>query len=98
MTDEVEPVVRGIEKRFRDLSVHVREERAIRYIVKQLRLGRNLDSILEDPYITEHMSPTERAQMLENPAVIRTMEEEIQKQFADYRSATKAQRKNIRCE
>lgn len=88
MTDDDEPVVRGIQKRFRDLSVDVREERVIRYIVKQLRLGRHLDAIMDDQYLTVHTSTVERAQILQNPAVIRAIEEEIRRQFASYRSVT----------
>jgi|LSQX01.1.fsa_nt_gb ribosomal protein L40E len=88
MPDEVEPIVRGIQKRFRDLSVDVREERIIRYIVKQLGLERRIDDIMSDPYMTAHTSEVERAQILQNPAVIRALEEEIQRQFATYRSAT----------
>lgn len=88
MSDDVEPVVRGIQKRFRDLSVDVREERVIRYIAKQLRMGRHVDSILSDAYLASHTSAVERAQILQNPAVIRAIEEEIQRQFASYRSVT----------
>jgi hypothetical protein len=88
MTDDVAPVVRGIQKRFRDLSVDVREERVIRYVVKQLRLGRHVDEIMNDPYLTAHTSEVHRAQMLQNPAVIKAIEEEIRRQFASYRSVT----------
>lgn len=88
MTDEVEPVVRGIEKRFRDLSVNVRGERVIRYIVKQVGFGRPIDEILGDEYLIAHTTPIQRAELLENPTVIRVIEEEIQKQFAGYRSDT----------
>ena len=84
MTDAVEPVVRGIQKRFRDLSVDVRGERVIRYIVKQLRSGRSVDDILADPYLVAHTSDATRAQMLQHPAVIKAIEEEIRKQFADF--------------
>ena len=90
MSDEVEPVVRGIEKRFRDLSVNVRGERVIRYIVKQLQYGRHIDEVLQDAYLQGHTTPVERAELLENPAVIRTIEEEIRKQFAGYRSDTES--------
>jgi len=88
VTDAVEPVVRGIQKRFRNLSVDVREERIIRYIVKQLRLGRSIDHILADPYLVEHTSEATRAHMLERPAVISAIEEEIRLQFADFGSVT----------
>lgn len=88
MTDAVEPVVRGIQKRFRNLSVDVREERVIRYIVKQLRLGRSIDHVLADPYLVERTSEATRARMLERPAVISAIEEEIRLQFADFGSVT----------
>ncbi|MFH0917437.1 MAG: hypothetical protein V1912_13465 [bacterium] len=88
MTDDVEPVVRGIQKRFRDLSVDVREERVIRYIVKQLRLGRGVDDIMADTYLADHTSDATRANMLQHPAVLKAIEEEIKQQFADYRSVT----------
>ncbi len=87
MTDEVEPVVRGIQKRFRDLSVDVREERVIRYIVNQLRQGRRVDEIMADQYLMTHTNDVERGQVLQNPAVIRAIEDEIQRQFATYQSA-----------
>jgi hypothetical protein len=90
MTDEVAPVVRGIQKRFRDLSVDVRGERVIRYIVGQLGLGRHLDAIMADQYLVAHTSEEGRAQILQNPAVIRAIEEEMRRQFATYRSATHA--------
>jgi hypothetical protein len=88
MTDDIEPIVRGIEKRFRDFAVDVREERVIRYIVKQVRLGRHFDDVLADPYMTTHASDAVRAHLLQHPAVIRAIEEEIRNEFADYRSGT----------
>lgn len=87
MTDELEPVVKGIQRRFRDLSANVREERVIRHIVKQVRLGRHLDDILNDQYMLAHTSATDREELLANPALIRTVEEEVRRQFADYSSA-----------
>lgn len=87
MPDDVEPVVRGIQKRFRDLSVDVREERIIRYIVNQLGQGRKIDDIMGDAYLTAHTSDVFRLQILENPAVIRAIEEELHRQFAGYQSA-----------
>jgi hypothetical protein len=88
MTDDVEPVVRSIQKRFRDLSVDVREERVIRYMVKQVRLGRQVDAIMSDAYLAAHSSAVTRANMLAHPAVLKAIEEEIRQQFADYSSVT----------
>jgi hypothetical protein len=90
MPDDVEPVVRGIQKRFRNLSVDVREERVLRYIVNQLRQGRHMDDILADPYLTTHTDEPERIAILQNPAVIRAIEEETHKQFARYQSAAES--------
>lgn len=98
MTDDVEPVIRGIQKRFRDLSVDVRGERLLRYIVKQVRLGRHLDEVLRDSYMSSHTSEEERAGILQNPSVIRAIEKEISSQFADYRSATGSQAKDVTSE
>lgn len=83
------PSPRAIQERFRDLSVNVRDERLLRYISKQLGEGRRLDDILTDQYIITHTSETKRAQLLENPHVLRAIEGEIKKQFADYDSATR---------
>jgi hypothetical protein len=88
MTDDIEPVVRGIQKRFRDLSVDVREERVIRYIVKQVGLGRHVDAIMADAYLAAHASDATRANMLAHPAVLKAIEEEIRQQFAGYSSVT----------
>lgn len=88
MTDELEPVVKGIQRRFRDLSADVREERVIRYIVKQLRFGRHLDDILNDQYMLAHTSVTDREELLSNPALIKAIEEEVRRQFAGYSSDT----------
>ncbi len=79
----------GVRDRFHDLSVNERDERLIRYIVKQLGQGRNLDAILADAYMAQHASEAKRADLLQNPRVIRAVQEEIKKQFADYESGTK---------
>jgi hypothetical protein len=83
------PAQRAIQERFRDLSVNVREERLLRYISKQVAEGRHLDDILTDEYIITHTTETKRAQLLENPQVLRAIGGEMKKQFADYDSATR---------
>ncbi len=90
MGEDVAPVARRIEQRFRDLSVDVRGERVIRYIVRQVCLGRHVDDVMSDGYLLEHTSEVGRAQILQNPAVIKAIEHEISEQFATYRSATKS--------
>ena len=88
MSEEVVSVVRGIEKRFRDLSVDLRSERVIRYLVRQLLSGRHIDDVMSDDYIIEHTTEVDRNNILQNPAIISAIEQEITQQFASYRSAT----------
>ena len=54
MSVKNEPPVRGIESRFRDLSVDVREERLVRYIIHQVQSGRHVKDIINDAYVVAH--------------------------------------------
>ncbi len=83
------PSKRSIQERFRDLSVNVTDERLLRYISKQVGEGRRLDDILADQYVVTHANEAKRAQLLENPHVLKAIEEGIKKQFADYDSVTR---------
>ena len=80
----------GVRDRFHDLSVNEREERLIRYIVKQLGQDRSLDDILSDEYMKQQASEAKRAELLQNPRVIRALQEEIKRQFAEYDSGAKS--------
>jgi hypothetical protein len=84
MSSSSEPASKGIENRFRDLSVDVREERLIRYIVHQVESGRHVEDIINDPYVTTHFDEQARSHILENPEVIKGIEEQIRHQFATY--------------
>jgi len=94
MADQVDPAVRGIPKRFRDLSVDVRQERLIRYTVKQLGLGRHVDDIMNDPEIVAHTSEVTRADILQNPVVLKAIEEQIKRQFSGYSAVTGSDTEN----
>jgi hypothetical protein len=84
MSAKNEPPARGIESRFHDLSVDVRQERLIRYIIHQVESGRHVNDILDDPYVLEHSDPMARHRLLEHPEVIKSLEEHIRRQFAGY--------------
>jgi len=88
MTDDAAPAGQGIPKRFRDLSVDVREERLIRYIVKQLGQGRHIDDIMNDHEIMAHTSEVKRASLMQNHTVLKAIEEEMKRQFSEYGSLT----------
>lgn len=66
---------------FKELSVDLLEERIVNYIVRELKNGRRLPSILRDPYIKNRLSDEELVRLLENPQLIETLEKEINKTF-----------------
>lgn len=84
MTGKNEPSIRGIESRFRDLSVDVREERLVRYIIHQVESGRHVEDIINDAYVTAHFDEVARSRIIEHPEVIKGIEEQIRRQFAGY--------------
>lgn len=47
-----------------------KHKRLIEYVVRQLHQGRNLDQVLEDPYLTNRTTPLERRALLEEPDVV----------------------------
>lgn len=88
-SEKTAPPPRAIRERFRDLSVNLREERLLRYVTKQLREGRSVDEILNDAYIVSHTNETTRLGLLLNPHVLRVIEDEMRRQFANYDSMTR---------
>ncbi len=68
---------------FKELSIDLLEERIINYIIRELKNGRRLPSILKDPYIKNRLSEEELMRLLENPQLIETLEEEINKSFKE---------------
>ena len=45
-------------------------KRLIEYVTGQLSQGRDLDAVMDDPYVTNRLDPTERRALLEEPAVV----------------------------
>jgi hypothetical protein len=88
-TDQAVSAAPDVRDRFHDLSVNERDERLIRYITKQLGQGHNLDDILTDEYMLSHTSEAKRAELMQNPRVIRALQDEIKRQFAEYGSSPK---------
>jgi len=84
MSDRNEPPGRGLESRFGDLTVDVRRERLVRYIVHQAESGRHVNEIVNDPYVVAHFDEVARGRILEHPEVIKGIEEQIRRQFAGY--------------
>jgi len=45
-------------------------KRLIEYVVRQLKSGRDLDAVLDDPYITNRATNIDRRALLEEPDVV----------------------------
>lgn len=45
-------------------------KRLIEYVVRQLKAGRSLSAVFEDPYVTNRLSPVDRRALLEEPEVV----------------------------
>lgn len=58
-------------------SDSAKHKRLIDYVVRQLRGGRDLREVLEDPYLTNRISPLERRALLEEPEVVAASHEDV---------------------
>jgi hypothetical protein len=45
-------------------------KRLIEYVVRQLRAGRSLAAVFDDPYVTNRLSLVDRRALLEEPGVV----------------------------
>lgn len=70
-----------IAKFFEEMTIDVLEERVIQYIIRELKKGRRLNSVLRDPYVTNRIPEEHIANILANKDLIETLESEIQRTF-----------------
>jgi hypothetical protein len=54
-----------------------REERLVAYVIREHRRGRRLSEILEDPYLRRQCGSESRRQLVENPALVRKLVDDI---------------------
>lgn len=59
-----------------------KEEALAAYIVREHRLGRSLEEILEDPYLKNRATDEQRLRLLERPEVIRAVGEDTAAEVA----------------
>lgn len=71
----------GIQDEIRKLvnTESAKHKRLIEYVVRQLRSGRDLKAVLEDPYVVNRLSPLEQRALLEEPEVIAAAGEDVLK-------------------
>jgi hypothetical protein len=49
------------------------EERVSAYVIREHERGRNLEDILEDPYVRNRLTPQQRSRLLDRPDIIRAI-------------------------
>jgi len=54
-----------------------KHKRLIEYVVRQLHSGRDLQPVLEDPYVVNRITLVERRALLEEPEVIEAASEDV---------------------
>lgn len=74
-------LVKAIESLFRDLGVDIVEERVTRFVLQEIHAGKSLEESLKEPYVINNTTPEWRRQVLEQPEIIKAVEEEIEKSF-----------------
>lgn len=62
----------GIQDEVRRLvnTESAKHKRLIEYVVRQLKAGRNLGEVLEDPYVVNRSNIVDRRALLEEPEVV----------------------------
>lgn len=66
---------------FEEMTEDVLEERVVQYIIRELKKGRRLNTILRDPYVTNRIPEERISKILANKELIEALEQEIQKTF-----------------
>ena len=55
-----------------------RMDQVAAYVIREHGQGRDMDEIMDDPYIKNRATETQRRQLLERPDVIRAVSESLQ--------------------
>jgi hypothetical protein len=74
----------AIKRILEEASINVAEERVLHYIVRELHQGRNIKVILNDPYVRNRVNEGQLDKVLDNPEILKAVEEELNKAFKDW--------------
>lgn len=64
-----------------ELALDVVEERIVEYVIREVRNGRKLSDVLNDPYVKNRLNEQKLAHVLENPEIGAAIEEQIATAF-----------------
>jgi hypothetical protein len=76
-----EPVDSKVRKFLEELAQDPIEEMVVEYVVREVRNGRKLREVLNDPYVRNRLDADRISKVLENPEVIGAVEGSISKSF-----------------
>ena len=66
---------------FADLASDPVEERVVEYVIREVRNGRRLMEVMEDPFVRNRLDESKRKGVLENSEIMDALEEEIHSAF-----------------
>ena len=58
-------------------SESAKHKRLVDYVVRQIGIERDLADVLDDPYVTNRLTPIERRALLEEPQIIDAVHDEL---------------------
>lgn len=62
---------------FSEMATDAVEERVVEYIIREVRAGRRLMEVIDDPYVRNRLNDDKRARVLENSEIVDALEQEI---------------------
>jgi hypothetical protein len=74
-------VAAAVRKLLEDMSEDVAEERVVQYLIREVQTGRKVSAVLTDPFVRNRLSDERIAHVLENPAVLDAVENEIRSSY-----------------
>ena len=66
---------------FADRASDPVEERVVEYVIREVRNGRRLMEVMEDPFVRNRLDESKRSGILENTEIMDALEEEIHSAF-----------------
>ena len=77
------PAIAGIRRFLEELAKDPVEEIVVEYVIRELRNGRKLTDILNDPYVRNRLDQDRIDQMLDKPEVIDEVEHSVDEVVRD---------------
>lgn len=74
-------VTAAVRRLLEDMSEDVAEERVVQYVIRELQTGRKVSTVLMDPFVRNRLSDERIAHVLENPAVLDAVDNEIRSSY-----------------